>query len=140
MQEMMSRQWLIKSHYHSRTHYTPIHFDRIANITLFIMGDDLHPYGPWVQFVLFTTICTLMKNKLISRIKLLRSQLWVVSNLKASNIRDILINISIKSLSIITWLLSTILKWCLILKSHVWQCHEICYTNAFLYSHNKCWN
>jgi hypothetical protein len=130
----MSKKWLILSpHCHSRTHYTPIHFDRIATLFLFVMGDVLYTYGPWVQFILFIIMCTLMENKLVFRIKLLRSQLWVVNNLKASNIRDRLINIIIKSLRSITWVLSTILKCCLILNSftlsHVWRCHEICYLN-----------
>jgi hypothetical protein len=125
----------LSPHSHSRTHYTPIHFDRISTLFLFVTGDDLYTYGPWVQFILFIIMCTLMENKLVFRIKLLRSQLWAVNNLKASSIRDRLINIIIKSLSIITWVLSTILKCCLILNSftlsHVWQCHEICYSNKF---------
>jgi hypothetical protein len=39
------------------------------------MVDNLYTYGPSVQFVLFTIMCTLIENKLVFKIKLLRSQL-----------------------------------------------------------------
>jgi hypothetical protein len=43
---------------HSRTHYAPIHVDRIA--TLFYLWQEMATYGPWVQLILFTIMCTLI--------------------------------------------------------------------------------
>jgi hypothetical protein len=111
------------------------------NNFLFLMGDGLYTYGPWVQFILFIIMCILMKNKFVLRIKLLRSQLWAVNNLKASNIRDILINIIINSLNIITRVLSTTFKWCLILIFfHTISCLAISWDMLLewiLHSYNK---
>jgi hypothetical protein len=106
---------LIKHHI---TSYVILFYLETNSSLLCLLGYDLYVYGAWVQFVLFTIMCTLMKNKLISIIKLLRSQLWAVNNLKASNIRDKLINIIIKHH---TWVLSTKLSdvWFWILSHYI---------------------